>query len=145
MSHIVKLTVKGRNDVIKYAHNLPSTLGTYFNFDAFLSLFEFTPEEQEQYEIRFEDGEIKCNCPDKVFEIDTYALSKTTISPARIGAHSAHAIFGSESLARFTMAKFGNNDFKSRSKSIFAAAFCWLCLAQFIHFAISWIVVESTT
>ena len=74
MSHIVKLTVKGRNDVIKYAHNLPSTLGTYFNFDAFLSLFEFTPEEQEQYEIRFEDGEIKCNCPDRVFEIDTSAI-----------------------------------------------------------------------
>jgi len=74
MAHIVKLTLKGRNDVIKYAHNLPSTLGTYFNFNQFLSLFEFTPEEQEKYEIDIVDGEITCNCPDKLFEIDTSAI-----------------------------------------------------------------------
>ena len=74
MAHIVKLTIKGRNDVIKYAHNLPSTLGTYFNFDQFLSIFEFTPEEQEQYEIKIVDGEVTCNCPEKEFEIDTSAI-----------------------------------------------------------------------
>ena len=80
MAHIVKLTIKGRNDVIKYAHNLPSTLGTYFNFDQFLSLFEFTPEEQEQYEIKIVDGEITCNCPEKVFEIDTSAIPEPIMS-----------------------------------------------------------------
>lgn len=74
MAHIVKLTIKGRNDVIKYAHNLPSTLGTYFNFDQFLSIFEFTPEEQEQYEIKIVDGEVTCNCPEKEFEFDTSAI-----------------------------------------------------------------------
>ena len=71
MANIVKMTVKDRHNIIKYAYNLPSTLQTYFPFfGEFLGLFEFTPEEEKEYGIRIEDGEIICNCPDKLFDID---------------------------------------------------------------------------
>jgi hypothetical protein len=107
MSHIVKLTVKGRNDVIKYAHNLPSTLGTYFNFDAFLSLFEFTPEEEEKYEIRIEDGEIKCNCPEREFEIDTSAIPEPIMAAIRTRVADYR-----EEMAKLREANKGNPDYK---------------------------------
>lgn len=71
MSNIVKLTVSDRHNIIKYAYNLPSTLQTYFPFfGQFLSIFEFTPEEEKEYGIEIVDGEIKCNCPDRLFDID---------------------------------------------------------------------------
>jgi hypothetical protein len=71
MANIVKMTVKDRHNIIKYGYNLPSTLQTYFPFfDQFLSIFEFTPEEEKEYGIKIVDGEITCNCPDKLFDID---------------------------------------------------------------------------
>lgn len=106
MAHIVKLTIKGRNDVIKYAHNLPSTLGTYFNFDQFLSIFEFTPEEQEQYEIKIVDGEITCNCPEKLFEIDTSAIPEPIMS-----AIKTRVADYKEEMAKLREANKNNADF----------------------------------
>ena len=70
MSKIVKLTVADRHNILKYAYNLPSTLGTYFSFDEFASLLEFTPEEEKEFEIHIEEGEIKCNCPERTFDFD---------------------------------------------------------------------------
>lgn len=70
MANIVKLTVKDRHNIIKYAHNLPSTMQTYFYFDEFLDLLKFTDEEEKEYGIELVDGEIKCNCPDKLFDVD---------------------------------------------------------------------------
>lgn len=71
MANIVKMTVKDRHNIIKYGYNLPSTLQTYFPFFTdFLGLFEFTPEEEKEYGIKIVDGEITCDCPDKLFDID---------------------------------------------------------------------------
>lgn len=65
------MTVKDRHNIIKYGYNLPSTLQTYFPFFTdFLGLFEFTPEEEKEYGIKIVDGEITCDCPDKLFDID---------------------------------------------------------------------------
>ena len=73
MPHIVKLNVEERYNVLKYAHQLPSTLQTYFRFPEFREFLEFTPEEEKEMEVRVENGEVKCNCPDREFE---YALEK---------------------------------------------------------------------
>lgn len=71
MANIVKMTVKDRHNIIKYGYNLPSTLQTYFPFfSQFLPIFEFTPEEEKEYGIKIVDGEITCNCPDRLFDID---------------------------------------------------------------------------
>ena len=91
MSNIVKMTVKDRHNIIKYGYNLPSTLQTYFPFfGQFLSIFEFTPEEEKEYGIKIADGEITCNCPDKLFDIDIdqhCRLSTASLTPRASSGH----------------------------------------------------------
>lgn len=67
---VVSLNIAERHDVIKYAHNLPSTMATFFPFGQFVGLFEFSDEEQAKYGIRYEDGKVVSNSPDLVFDID---------------------------------------------------------------------------
>lgn len=74
----------------------------------------------------------------------TYALSRTTTSPALMSAHSPQALFGSESRALLTMTKLGGKERMFRAVCILAAAFCRLCLAHPMLKAVSCMVVEST-
>lgn len=81
---VVSLNIVERHDVIKYAHNLPSTMATFFPFGQFVDLFEFTDEEQKQYGIRYEDGKIVSNAPDLVFDIDITAAPEGIMDAIRL-------------------------------------------------------------
>ena len=76
MSYIVKLSVEDRYNVLKYAHQLPSTLQTFFNFPAFREKLEFSPEDEKELDIKVVDGKITCNKPDLVFEYDLETFPK---------------------------------------------------------------------
>lgn len=83
MAHIVKLTVADRNNILKYAYNLPSTLGTYFNFDTFADIVGFSEEEEKELGIKYVEGEIQCNCPERTFDIDVEAIPEPIMDAIR--------------------------------------------------------------
>ena len=86
MAHIVKLTVADRNNILKYAYNLPSTLGTYFNFDTFADIVGFSEEEEKELGIKYVDGEIQCNCPERTFDIDVETIPEPIMDAIRTSA-----------------------------------------------------------
>lgn len=68
MDKTISLTIAERYDVIKYAHQIPSSRLSYFSFPAFLDVIQITPEEEKEYDIKVVGNKIECNCPDKKFE-----------------------------------------------------------------------------
>lgn len=68
MDKTISLTIAERYDIIKYAHQIPSSRMSYFSFPAFMEVIQITPEEEKEYDIKVNGGKIECNCPDKVFE-----------------------------------------------------------------------------
>jgi hypothetical protein len=68
MSNTISLTIPERYEIVKYAHQIPSSNSTYFQFPYFLDVINITDEEIKEYGIKMDQGSIECNCPDKVFE-----------------------------------------------------------------------------
>lgn len=76
MSKKINLTIAERYDIVKYAHQIPSTMVTYFTFPEFLEAIQITDEEAKEYDVKVVDGVVECNCPDRKFEYDTDIFPK---------------------------------------------------------------------
>ncbi len=76
MSKKISLTIPERYDVVKYAHQIPSTMVTYFSFPEFLEVIQITDDEAKGFDVKVVDGNVECNCPERKFEYDTASFPK---------------------------------------------------------------------
>ena len=76
MSKKISLTIAERYDIVKYAHQIPSTRVTYFSFPEFLDVIQITDEEAEKYGVKVVNGKVECSCPDRKFEYDVDSFPK---------------------------------------------------------------------
>ncbi len=72
----ISLTIAERYDIVKYAHQIPSSWVTYFLFPEFLEVIQITDEEAKEYDVKVVDGTVECNCPDRKFEYDQDSFPK---------------------------------------------------------------------
>ena len=79
MSKKISLTIAERYDIVKYAHQIPSSMATYFTFPDFLNVIQITDEESKEFDVKVVDGKVECNCPDHKFEYDIADFPKQII------------------------------------------------------------------